>query len=100
MNMRNGVSPSNAGTYDVKFTLNNLDVDSVQSSGQLEQLIEESNSYGIPQVLATERPDKCAKSLYQGRVVVLLNGNPYALIMPAVAMDFLASPEDTNMKSN
>lgn len=85
---------------EVKYRINNLDIDSIESSGQLEQLIEEGNSYGIPQVLATERPDKCAKSLYQGRVVVLLNGNPYALIMPAVAMDFLASPEDTNMKSN
>lgn len=85
---------------EVKYRLNNLEVDSVESSGQLEQLIEEGNSYGIPQILATERPDKCAKSLYQGRVVVFLNGNPYALIMPAVAMDFLTSPEDTNLKSN
>lgn len=85
---------------EVKYRLNNLDVDSVESSGQLEQLIEENPSYGIPQIIATERPDKCAKSLYQGRVVVLLNGNPYALIMPAVAMDFLSSPEDTNLKSN
>lgn len=85
---------------EVKYRLNSLDVDSVESSGQLEQLIEESPSYGIPQIIATERPDKCAKFLYQGRVVVLLNGNPYALIMPAVAMDFLSSPEDTNLKSN
>jgi len=85
---------------EIRYRLNNLDVDSVESSGQLEQLIEESKSYGIPQVLATERPDKCSKSLYQGRVVILLNGNPYALIIPAVAMDFLTSPEDTNMKSN
>ena len=85
---------------EVKYRLNNLDIDSIESSGQLEQLIEEGNSYGIPQILATERPDKCSKSLYQGRVVVLLNGNPYALIMPCVAMDFLTSPEDTNLKSN
>ena len=85
---------------EVKYRLNNLEVETVESSGQLEQLIEENGSYGIPQILATERPDKCSKALYQGRVIVLLNGNPYALIMPAVAIDFLASPEDTNMKSN
>ena len=85
---------------EVKYRLNNLDVDSVESSGQLEQLIEENPSYGIPQIIATERPDKCAKALFQGRIVVLLNGNPYALILPAVALDFLSSPEDTNLKSN
>lgn len=85
---------------EVKYRLNNLDIDYIESSGQLEQLIEDGNSYGIPQVLATERPDKCAKYLYQGRVVVLLNGDPYALIMPTVMIDFLSSPEDTNLKSN
>lgn len=85
---------------EVKYRLNNLKIESLQSAGQLEQLLEEPNSFGIPQILSTERPDKCAKFLFQGRVVVLINGNPYALIMPAVAMDFLASPEDTNLKSN
>lgn len=54
--------------------------------------------YGIPQVLSTERPDKCAKHLFQGRVVILVNGNPYALILPAVLIDFLSSPEDSNIK--
>ena len=85
---------------EVKYRLNNLKIESLQSSGQLEQLLEEPNSFGIPQILSTERPDKCAKFLFQGRVVVLINGNPYALIMPAVAMDFLVSPEDTNIKSS
>ncbi len=84
---------------EVRYRLNNLDIESLQSSGQLEQLIEEGNSFGIPQMLSTERPDKCAKFLFQGRVIILVNGNPYALVAPAVAMDFLTSPEDTNIKS-
>lgn len=83
---------------EVKYRLNNLDVDSILSSGQLEQLIEDDEGFGIPLVLSTERPDKCAKYLFQGRVVVLLNGNPYALIMPATIEDFLFSPEDTNLR--
>ena len=83
---------------EVKYRLNNLDIDSLLSSGQLEQLIEYEEGFGIPQVLSTERPDKCAKYLFQGRVVVLVNGNPYALIMPATIEDFLFSPEDTNLR--
>lgn len=54
--------------------------------------------YGIPQIISTERPDKCAKHIFQGRVVILINGNPYALILPAVLIDFLTSPEDSNLK--
>lgn len=82
---------------EVKYRLNNLDVDSLLSSGQLEQLIEETNKYSIPQILSTERPDKATKHLFEGRVVVLINGNPYSLIMPATFIDFMSSPEDTNL---
>ena len=83
---------------EVKYRLNNLDIDALLSAGQLEQLIEDEEGFGIPQVLSTERPDKCANYLFQGRVVVLVNGNPYALIMPATIEDFLFSPEDRNLR--
>lgn len=84
---------------EAKYRLNNLDIDSLLSTGQLEQLIETDEGFGIPQVLSTERPDKCAKYLFQGRVVILVNGNPYAIILPATIEDFLFSPEDTNLRS-
>lgn len=83
---------------EVKFRINNLSIDTLLSSGQLEQLIEDNSRFGIPQVLSTERPDKCAKHLMQGRIVVLVNGTPYGLIMPATFIDYMASPEDTNIK--
>lgn len=84
---------------EVKYRLNNLSVDSILSTGQLEQLIEDADKIGVPQVLSTERPDKCTKYLMQGRVIVLVNGNPYALIMPATLIDFMSSPEDANLRT-
>lgn len=85
---------------EVKYRLNNLEVDSILSAGELEQLIVDSNNLGIPQVLSTERPDKATKYLLNGRVIIIINGSPYALIMPAVLIDFLTSPEDSNLKVN
>ena len=82
---------------EAKFRLNNISIDSLISSGELEQLIQDDSSAGIPQILSTERPDKCVKAMYQGRAVILVNGNPYALIIPSVMTDFLASPEDSNL---
>ena len=82
---------------EAKYRLNNLSIDSLISSGELEQLIQDSSSVAIPQILSTERPDKCVKGMYQGRAVILVNGNPYALIIPSVLTDFLASPEDSNL---
>lgn len=83
---------------EVKYRLNNLEIDSLLSSGQLEQLIDETNKYSIPQILSTERPDKVTKYLFQGRVAVIVNGNPYALVMPVTLVDFVSSPEDTNLR--
>lgn len=83
---------------EVKYRLNNLEIDSLLSTGELEQLIVDSNSLGIPQMISTERPDNAVKYLLRGRVVVIVNGSPYGIIMPAILIDFLTSPEDTNLK--
>ncbi len=82
---------------EIKYRINNLKVDYITSSGQLEQLIEDT-SYSIPQLIATERPDRVASNILEGRVAILVNGTPYALIAPAVFIDFLTSQEDRNIK--
>ncbi len=84
---------------EVKFRMNNLDVDSVLSAGQLEQLISDSSNLNIPQVISTERPDKAASYLLDGRVIILVNGSPYAIITPGILLDFLSSPDDKNQKT-
>lgn len=83
---------------EVKYRINNLDVDFIISSGQLEQLIQDNSKLAFPQMIATERPDKATMHLLEGRVVVLVNGTPYSLIMPGVFIDFLSSPEDINLR--
>lgn len=49
-------------------------------------------------MIATERPDKATEFLSEGRVVVLVNGSPYCLVIPGTLNDFMFSPEDTNLK--
>ena len=83
---------------EVKYRLNNINVDYVLSSGQLEQLIEDNGNYSVPELIATERPDRVAGYLLEGRVAIIVNGNPYVLIAPAIMLDFLSSPEDANLK--
>jgi len=83
---------------EVKYRLNNLNIDFLLSSGQLEQLIEDNGKYSLPQMIASERPDKAANYLLEGRVVIIVNGSPYCLIVPGLFFDFIASPEDINLK--
>lgn len=92
-----GISNSSL-VAEVKYRLNNIDVDFILSSGNVEQLIQDDSRISFPQMLSTERPDKAVNHLLEGRVVVLVNGSPYSLIMPGVFIDFLSSPEDLNLK--
>ncbi len=84
---------------EVKYRVNNLNIDSLLSAGQLEQLISDNNSLGLPKAISTERPDNAVQHLLEGRVIILVNGSPFAVIVPAIMIDFLTSPEDRNLKS-
>ena len=83
---------------EVRYRINNLSVDYLISSGQLEQLIQDSPESLFPQMVATERPDKVSNFLLEGRVIIIVNGSPYVLVAPGVFVDFITSPEDLNLK--
>lgn len=82
---------------EVKYRINNLSIDYLISSGQLEQLIIDNPTSSLPQVIATERPDKAATYLLEGRVLIIVNGSPYSLIAPGTFFDFMYSTEDNNL---
>ena len=84
---------------EVKYRINNLDIDYLTSSGQLEQLIQDNRLSPFPQILATERPDRLSNNLFAGKVGIIINGTPFALIVPAIFIDFIVSPEDENLNS-
>ena len=86
------VNPELAG--EVVNRLKKVDVDAILETGQLEQLIQDSHLSPFPQAQSTERPDKAVSSMLEGRVVILGDGTPFALIVPAGFYQFLQSPED------
>ena len=47
--------------------------------------------------MSTERSDKVSNALFDGKIAIIVNGSPFVLILPAVFLDFLKSPEDDNL---
>ncbi len=82
---------------EVKHRINNLKIDYIISSGQLESFIKENSNSTLPESQSTERPDTAASALLEGKVVVIVNGSPMCLIMPCTFFDLLESPEDKNL---
>lgn len=69
-------------------------IDDPMDSGYIEQLIEDSTLSPFQQVQNTERPDRVISALLEGRAAILLDGTPFALIMPVTFSMLLQSPED------
>jgi spore germination protein len=79
---------------EVKKRINKIDIDHLPESGYIEQLIEDNYLSPFPQVQSTERPDRVIAALMEGRVAILLDGTPFALIVPVTFSMMLQSPED------
>jgi len=74
--------------------LRRIDIDGVLESGYLEEFIEDNPYSPFPQVINTERVDIVAANLLEGRVAILMEGTPFALVVPATLASLMQSPED------
>lgn len=83
---------------EVRRRLKSIKVDYVLDTGELEQLIEDSTFLPMPQIMATERPDKVAAMLAEGKVAIVLNGNPFVLVMPTTFTELVRSAEDNYLR--
>ncbi|MFC7371731.1 spore germination protein [Fictibacillus iocasae] len=75
-----------------------IDSDSVLTPGNIIESIEDHPFSPFPQILDTERPDRAAGNLMEGRVVVLTAQSPMASIMPANFFSFYQSSDDYNTR--
>src|SRR5699024_3828671 len=79
---------------EVNRRLETIDMDDAPESGYIEQWLEDSFLSPFPQITNTERPDKVAIALMQGKVAIILDGTPMVLVMPFNIGDALQTPED------
>lgn len=83
---------------EVKRRLNNIKIDFIGNAGMLEQLIEDNPNSLIPTTLTTERPDRASSHLFEGKVAILIDGTPFAIVVPVTLHSLLHSPEDAALK--
>ncbi|WP_373665505.1 Spore germination protein B1 [Sporomusa silvacetica DSM 10669] len=79
---------------EVRKRIKRIDVDSILESAYIEELIEDTPYTVFPQIEHSERPDKVAAAVLEGRVAILVDGTPFALIVPTIMVQFWQSSED------
>ncbi len=84
---------------EARRRLSEIDLDYVFSSADIEMLIEDNTLFPLPQLLRTERPDRAAAQLADGKVLIIVQGSPFALILPATAADLAETAEDNYVRT-
>lgn len=69
--------------------LNKIDTDSVIDVGELKQFLTMDKGNVFPPTKLTERPDVIVKALLDGKVVIVMDTSPFAIILPAILADFI-----------
>ena len=79
---------------EVYSRLSAIDIDGIIESGYIEQLIKDRRASVFPLTQSTERTDKVTAAILEGRVAVLVDKSPFAIIVPVTVNELYQSPED------
>ncbi len=79
---------------EVRRRLSAIDADGIIDTSYIEEFIEDTPYTVFPQVLNTERPDTVVAHLLEGRVAILADGSPFALIVPTSFWALISAAED------
>lgn len=67
---------------EVRSRLKRINIDAIEDSGYIVELIEDNPYSVFPQVLQTERPDRVVGNLLEGKIGIMVNNTPFVLIVP------------------
>ena len=79
---------------ELENRLDSFVIDGILDTGAIEQLTEKHWLSPFPQFQTSERPDKCAAEILNGRILLLCDHSPTGILLPAVLNDFLQVSED------
>ena len=78
----------------IKEEITALSVDSVMDSGILEQLTGRFSWSPFPKCQATERPDRAAAAVLEGRIALISDNSPSALLLPTTLNSLMQTGDD------
>ncbi|MER2155891.1 MAG: spore germination protein [Solibacillus sp.] len=82
----------------VENRLNAIDIDEVYSIGQLNDNLDDQVWSPFPQLLSTERPDRVTANILEGKIAIMTDLSPTALIGPVTFFSFYQTPDDFNSR--
>ncbi|MCH5207703.1 MAG: spore germination protein [Oscillospiraceae bacterium] len=83
---------------DVKKRLKSVRLSTILESGYIQPYLEGHGGWFFSECTTCERPDVFAAKLYEGRVGILVDGTPFALIVPHLFIESFQTLDDYTQK--
>ncbi len=79
---------------EIKNRLQNTELESVLSTGYLQPFLENRRGCLFETVSTTQRPDVLTAKILEGRVGILIDGTPFALVVPKLMCESFQTMDD------
>lgn len=84
---------------EIRLRLRRITTDAILESGYIEEFIEDAPYSIFPTVANSEKPDRVAAKLLEGRAAILVDGTPFVLTVPMLFIESFQSAEDYYSRS-
>ena len=74
---------------DISSIIDNIYEKEIMDSGNLSNILQKNYKNDFPIIILSERPDEISNALVDGKIIILVDNSPYALIMPSFFTDFI-----------
>lgn len=78
----------------IRKKIDEINIDGIVTSDDLKKQMQKDIKTILPTITTTERPDRASKALLSGKVVIIVDNSPFALIIPGLFIDYFKAPED------
>ena len=78
----------------IRELINGIDIDNISTPAFIEEYLTPNKHSIFPQIMYTQRPDRVAANLSDGRVALVVDGIPFAYLLPCQLPMLMQSPDD------
>jgi hypothetical protein len=77
--------------------LEDIEFDQILDISYIEQMLQDNTNSPFPQLISTERPDRVAAVLGEGKIAIIADGSNHIITGPTTFIEFFTSMEDYYM---
>lgn len=78
----------------IRNIIKEIDIDNISTPAFIEEYLMENKKSLFPQIMYTQRPDRIAANLTDGRIALVVDGIPFVYLLPCQLAMLMQSPED------